>query len=63
MVDNLLNTSALFIKKWRIDTKASMIRMLTRIAVSLLRTEANMATPCSVNANGHTVEYLCLHAI
>ena len=60
MVDNLLNTSALFIKKWRMDTKASMIRMLTRMAVSLLKTEANMATPCSVNANGQTVECLRL---
>lgn len=58
MVDNLLNTSALFIKKWRMDTKAFMIRMLTRMAVSLLSTEANMATPCSVNANGQTVECL-----
>ena len=40
------------------DTKASMIRMLTQMAVSLLSTEANMATPCSVNANGQTVECL-----
>ena len=39
-----------------IATNASIIRMLTRIAVSLLRTVESIATPCSVTAYERTVE-------
>lgn len=33
-------------------TKASIIRILVRTAVSLFNIAESMATPCSVNANG-----------
>ena len=44
------------IMKCFIVTNASMIRMFTRIAVSLLRTVESIATPCSVKAYERTVE-------
>ena len=43
-------TSAFVVIKCLIATNASIIRMLTRIAVSLLRTVESIATPCSVKA-------------
>ena len=45
-----------FTMKRLIATNASIIRMLTLIAVSLLRTVESIATPCSVKAYERTVE-------
>ena len=39
--------------RFRSLTKARIARMLISTARSLLRTEDNMATPCSVKANGN----------
>jgi len=42
----------------RIKTKALIMAILTRIALSLFNTLANMATPCSMKANGGAGLYL-----
>ncbi len=38
--------------KWRISTKASMMRTLTSTAVSLRNTAESIDTPCSVKTRG-----------
>ena len=46
------NMWALSAMKWRISTKASMILMLTSMAVGLRSTAESMETPCSVKTRG-----------
>ena len=43
---------ALSAMKWRISTKAFMMRTLTSMAVSLRKIAESMATPCSVKTRG-----------
>jgi len=45
-----LNTWAFDVMKCRITIKVRIIYMLVVIAVSLLKTEDSIATPCSVKA-------------
>jgi len=46
----------LSIISFRIVTNASIIDILTWMAVGLCKTEESIATPCSVNTCGFTVE-------
>ena len=56
IVERRWKASAFVTMKRLIATNASIIRMLIRIAVSLLRTVESIATPCSVKAYERTVE-------